>query len=74
MRTDRAVEQRLADAEERFRIGQVTAVVDPQVTVVTAAGAEVTLPRLAGWTPVIDDVVLIAITPAGWIVLGAIAT
>jgi hypothetical protein len=75
MRSNRlevAIEDRLTDAVERFRVGQVAAVVGSRVTVVTSGGASMTVPRLATWTPVATDIVLLAITPAGWIALGKI--
>lgn len=73
MRLDQAVDQRLSDVAERFRVGQVTAVVSNKVTVTTSGGASLTVSRLATWTPAVNDVVLLAITPAGWCALGKIA-
>lgn len=71
-RLETAVDDRLSEASERFRVGQVAAVVGSRVTVVTSGGASMTVPRLSTWTPVATDIVLLAITPAGWIALGKI--
>lgn len=68
-----AMDQRLADAGQQFCVGQVSAVVGNQVTVTTLGGGSMTIPRLATWTPTISDVVVIAMTPAGWVALGKIA-
>lgn len=73
MRIDQALEARLAEAAERFCVGQITAVVNNQVTVSTTAGATPTINRLATWTPAIGDIVLIAKTGVGWVALGKIA-
>ena len=51
----------------------MTAVVSNKVTVTTSGGASLTVSRLATWTPAVNDVVLLAITPAGWCALGKIA-
>lgn len=72
MRIDMAVEQRLADAADRFCVGQVTALVGAKVTVSTC-GTTPTIPRLATWTPQIGDIVVVAKTAAGWVALGKIA-
>jgi hypothetical protein len=72
VRLEEAVEARLREATERHRVGQVSAVVGNQVTV-SLSGSNRTIPRLATWTPVIGDIVLVALTPAGWIALGKIA-
>jgi hypothetical protein len=72
VRLEEAVEARLREAAERHRVGQVSAVVGNQVTV-SLSGSNRTIPRLATWTPVIGDIVLVALTPAGWIALGKIA-
>lgn len=73
MKPERALEQRFTDTAERFRIGQVSSVVANQLIVTTSGGASKTVPRLATWTPAVGDVVVIALTPAGWIALGRIA-
>lgn len=73
MRPERAVDQRLSDAVDRFRIGQISSVVNNQIIVTTSGGASKTVPRLATWTPAVGDIVVIALTPAGWIALGKIA-
>lgn len=73
MKPERALEQRFTDTVERFRIGQVSSVVSNQLIVTTSGGASKTVPRLASWTPAVGDVVVIALTPAGWIALGKIA-
>lgn len=72
MRLDQVIEDRLAEANQ-FCIGQVSAVVSNKVTVTTTGGASLTIPRLATWTPAQNDVVVIAMTPAGWVALGKIA-
>lgn len=73
MRPEQAIEQRLAEAADLFRVATVTAVgastLDLSVRGTTKAG----VPRLASWSPVVGDYVLVAITPAGWIALGKIA-
>jgi len=58
---------------EHFRVGTVSAVVGAKLTVLTSGGASLTIPRLATWTPATNDVVVIAMTPAGWVALGKIA-
>ncbi len=73
MRPEVAIEQRLAEAGQRHCIGKVTAVVAPKITVTTTGGASMTIPRLSTWTPAVNDVVVIAMTPAGWVALGQIA-
>ncbi|WP_103353600.1 hypothetical protein [Amycolatopsis sp. CA-128772] len=73
MKPERALEQRFTDTSERFRVGQVSSVVANQLIVTTSGGASKTVPRLATWTPAVGDVVVIALTPAGWIALGKIA-
>lgn len=73
MRLEKAVDQRLVDTTERFRVGQTSAVVSNKITVTTSGGASLTVPRLATWTPAIGDIVVLALTPAGWIALGKIA-
>jgi hypothetical protein len=71
-RFEREVQQQIADASERHRIGQVSAVVGSKLTVTTSGGASLTIPRLSTWTPAAGDIVLLAITPAGWIAIGKI--
>lgn len=71
-RLEVAIDDRLADVSERFRVGQIAAVVGSRVTVVTSGGASMTVPRLATWTPAANDIVLLAITPAGWVAVGKI--
>lgn len=73
MRLEQAIEQRLGDVAQQFRVGQLTAVVNNQITVTTAGGGSKTIPRLATWTPATGDIVVIALTPAGWVALGKIA-
>lgn len=68
-----ALEARLAEATDQFRVGTVTAVVGVKVTVTTSGGASMTIPRLTTWTPATNDIVVIAVTPAGWVALGKIA-
>lgn len=66
------LETRLDDLAERHRVGQVSAVVGSRLTVTTTAGATLTVPRLATWTPAVGDIVLLAITPGGWIAIGKV--
>lgn len=66
------IERRINEAREQHRVGQVTAVVGSKLTVVTSGGSSLTIPRLNNWTPVAGDIVLLAITPAGWIAVGKI--
>lgn len=60
------------EAMERHRVGTVSTVVGSRLTVITTGGAQLTVPRLSTWTPVAGDIVLLAITPAGWIAIGKI--
>lgn len=71
-RFESEVDQRITEAAEQHRVGQVAAVVGSRVTVITSGGASITVPRLSTWTPAGGDIVLLAITPAGWIALGKI--
>lgn len=71
-RFEQEVQQQISEAAERHRVGQVSAVVGSKITVVTSGGASLTIPRLATWTPLAGDIVLIAITPAGWVAIGKI--
>lgn len=73
MRTDTAVEQRLAQTADHHCIGQVSAVIGNKLTITTTGGATPTIPRLATWTPAIGDIVLVAKTPGGWVAVGKIA-
>jgi hypothetical protein len=73
MKLEQAVDSRINDAAERFRVGQVSAVIGNKITVTTSGGGSPTVPRLATWTPLVGDVVVLALTPAGWIALGKIA-
>lgn len=66
------INERIAEAAERHRVGTVSAVVGSKLTVITSGGATLTIPRLSTWTPIAGDIVLIALTPAGWIALGKI--
>ena len=66
------IDRRLADALEQHRVGQVSAVVGSRLTVITSGGASLTVPRLTTWTPAAGDIVLLAVTPAGWIAIGKI--
>lgn len=72
-RLERALDDRLAEAAGRFVVGQVSSVVSNKLVVTTSGGASKTIPRLATWTPANGDIVVIAMTPAGWIALGKIA-
>lgn len=71
-RQEYEIAERIAEAAERHRVGTVSVVVGSRLTVVTSGGASMTIPRLSTWTPVAGDIVLIALTPAGWIALGKI--
>lgn len=72
MRVEQALDDRLTEATQLFRVGQVSAIVGTKITV-SLAGAARTIPRLASWTPAVGDYVVVAVTPAGWIALGKIA-
>jgi hypothetical protein len=74
MHVAQAVNDRVAEAAERFRIGQIAGIAAPKITVTTSGGATIPVPRLTTWTPVIGDIVLLALTPAGWIAIGKIQT
>lgn len=71
-RFEQAIEQRVADVAEQHRVGQVSAVVGNKLTVITSGGGTLTVPRLSTWTPVAGDIVLMAVTPNGWIAIGKI--
>ncbi len=71
-RFEAEIDRRLGEALEQHRVGQVTAVVGSKLTVVTSGGATLTVPRLATWTPAVTDIVLLAVTPAGWIAIGKV--
>lgn len=45
----------------------------PARVIVSVQGGSMTIPRLTSYTPAVGDVVLIASTPIGWIVLSKIA-
>lgn len=66
------IDRRLAEAREQHRVGQVSAIVGSKLTVTTSGGASITVPRLSHWTPANGDIVLLAVTPAGWIAVGKI--
>lgn len=72
MRIEQAVDARVAEAAERFRVGQISAVVGNKLTV-SISGSNRTIPYMASWTPLTGDIVIVALTPAGWIALGKIA-
>lgn len=67
------IADQIAAAGDRFRMGQVSAISAPKVTVITSGGASMLVSRLATWTPVVGDMVLLAVTPAGWIAIGKVA-
>lgn len=71
-RLEAEIDQRLEDAREVFAIGQVSAVAGSRLTVITTGGAALTVPRTTSWTPAAGDLVVLAVTPAGWIALGKI--
>lgn len=74
MRLGQALDQRITESSEVFRVGQVSAIVGAKLAVVTSGGASLIVPRLTSWTPTVGDLVVMALTPAGWIALGKIAT
>lgn len=71
-RFEREIDRRIAEASEQHRVGQVSAVVGNKLTVVTSGGGTLTVSRLNTWTPVAGDIVLLAVTPGGWVALGKI--
>lgn len=71
-RFEQEIDRRLNEAMEQHRVGQVSAVVGNKITVITSGGGTITIPRLNTWTPVVGDVVLIAVTTAGWVAVGKI--
>jgi hypothetical protein len=74
-RLEREIYELVTSARAQHRMGQVSAVVGTsKVTVTTSGGASLTVPRLATWTPAIGDNVLLAVTPAGWVAIGKVAT
>lgn len=67
-----AIEQRVRESVDGLmRVGTVVAQNGAQV-VVTVAGTNLTLPRLASYTPVSSGhtVIILAAAPGAWIVLG----
>jgi hypothetical protein len=66
------IDRRLDEVREQHRVGQVTALVGNKLTVTTSGGGSITVSRLSTWTPAVNDVVLLAVTPAGWIAVGKI--
>jgi hypothetical protein len=66
---DRAIDQRIDDLRN-FRMAQVTAVGATTVTVALPGGESVSIARLGTWTPSAGDVVVVAMTSAGWVALG----
>jgi hypothetical protein len=71
-RFEQEIAMQIASAGEQFRMGQISAIAAPKVTVVTTGGASLSVPRLATWTPVVGDIVLLAMTPAGLIAIGKV--
>lgn len=71
-RFEAEIDRRITEAAERHRVGTVSAVTGSRLTVITSGGASMIIPRLTSWTPAAGDIVLIALTPAGWIALGKI--
>lgn len=68
-----AIEQRLRELQDAaWKTGTVTGTSGTKV-IVTVDNASKTLPRLASYTPVNGDVVIIAARPGSWFVLGKIA-
>lgn len=66
------IDRRIRESLEQHRVGQVVTVVGSKLTVLTSGGATLTVSRLSTWTPVAGDIVLLAVTTAGWIALGKI--
>lgn len=71
-RFETEIDRRLTEAREVHRVGQVSAVVGSKLTVITSGGASITVARLNSWTPLAGDIVLLAVSPAGWIAIGKI--
>lgn len=70
MDVEDAVEQRIRQlVEGMWKTGTVSATSGTKV-VVTVQGGSLTIPRLASYSPTVNDTVLIAATPIGWICLG----
>ena len=68
-----ALEQRLAAIEAgMWRTGTVTGTSGTRV-VVNVDNGSMTLPRLASYTPAVNDVVIIAARPGNWFVVGKTA-
>lgn len=68
-----AVEQRLqAILDGLWKTGTVTGTSGTKV-ILTVEGASKTLPRLAAYTPVNGDVVIVAARPGAWFVIGKTA-
>jgi hypothetical protein len=67
-RFEREIQEQIDDANRKFRVGQVTAIVGSKLTV-TVDGATLTISRCASWTPAVNDIVLIATTQVGWIAI-----
>lgn len=70
-----AVQQAVADAVDNLiRVGTVTAIPAPKVTVTIAGGGSVTLPRNAAYTPTVGDTVqILCARRGGWFILCKIA-
>lgn len=67
-RFEREVQDQIEEAGQKFRVGQVTAIVGSRLTV-TTDGATLTIARGSTWTPAVNDIVLIAVTQVGWIAI-----
>ncbi|GGM75464.1 hypothetical protein GCM10012275_52670 [Longimycelium tulufanense] len=74
MRPEHAIEQRLTEIRDGLvRVGTVSGTSGTHV-IVAVDGANLTLPRLASYTPSTGDVVqILAVRPGAWFVLGKIA-
>lgn len=70
-RFEREIQEQIVDASVKFRVATVTAIVGSKLTV-TTDGATLTVARLSTWTPVVNDIVLIAVTQVGWIAVGKV--
>jgi uncharacterized membrane protein len=71
-RFERTIDERIDTARETHRIGWVSTVSGSRLVVITSGGATLTVPRLASCAATGGDVVLLAVTPAGWIAVGKI--
>lgn len=71
--SDAITETVAASGQVSMATGEVVGVAAPKV-VVSVGGGDLLLPRLGHYTPTVGDVVLILLSPAGWLVIGKVAT